>query len=282
MEFVVEQAQALEVRPCVKMVGGKRKLVPEIRKLMPAKFGRYFEPFFGGGAMFFSLSAKERKGAQLSDMNKPLVAMYQALRDEKACHEVVLLLSKPGARYADDRETFMKARRRNFLVGSAAERAADFLYCNKAGFNGLFRTNLAGEFNVPFGAHKALVYDFENLRLVGAALREATIELQEFDRIKPKKGDFVYLDPPYLPLSVTSSFTAYTSGGFGKEDHERLMKAALEWKMGGVHVVISNSAAPFIRELYSGPEWEVIEVQAARSVNSKGAGRGKIAELMIR
>jgi DNA adenine methylase len=269
-------------RPILKWCGGKRKLVSQIRALMPEHFtGRYWEPFLGGGAVFFSLTEAERKGAFLSDMNAPLIATYQALQDPALLRDVLDELQ--GSRYANEEKAYYAVREDNFVKGNAARRAADFLYCNKIGFNGLFRTNLAGKFNVPFGRYREMTFDEENLELAGSALRGVTVERVEYLSIEPAKGDVVYFDPPYLPLSVTSSFTAYTPGGFDEKDHERLAAFALGLKRRGVHVVLSNSAAPLIRDLYSREkDWEMIEVLAARSVNSKVLGRGKVSEFLIR
>jgi DNA adenine methylase len=268
-------------RPCLKYIGGKRKLVPEIRALMPKKFGTYWEPFFGGGAVFFSLSEDERKGAVLSDTCEPLMAMYAALRKKNVCEEILTELGKP--KYDNTEEAYYAVRKRNFLVGTPAQRAADFLYCNRAGFNGLFRTNLSGQFNVPFGRFDKVIFDEENLRKAGSALAKARVVLQPFEKAEPQRGDLVYFDPPYLPLTTTSMFTQYTPGGFGLADHERLMKFAMDCKKRGVHIILSNCAAPVIREMYEKAKvFEIREVQAARAVNSKADGRGKVTELLIR
>jgi DNA adenine methylase len=267
------------VRSPVKWAGGKRKLVSEIKRHFPATFGRYWEPFVGGGAVFFSLSEEEQRGAVLSDMNEPLVETYLALRDD--FHELVRELGKEA--YANTVEAYAKVRIKNFRVGSRAARAADFLYCNKAGFNGLFRMNLKGEFNVPFGRYDAIRFDFENLKRVSQALgRVSAIALQDFGRITPSKGDVVYFDSPYAPLSQTSSFTAYTAGGFGLAEQERLMKFALKLKRKGVTVVLSNSSAPLIKELYGhAGEFMMHEVLGARAVNSDKTKRGKVLEYVI-
>lgn len=228
--------------------------------------------------MFFSLSEEEQKGAWLSDACTPLMNVYRVLAD---CPE--LLVDKLKSKdYANTQAAFLKVRTQNFEHGDYVHRAADFLYCNKAGFNGLFRTNKSGQFNVPFGRYNQLVFDVENLRSVSETFVRGRVTLKccDYQVIEPQKGDFVYLDPPYIPLSATSNFEAYTPGGFGLKAHEELAEFAFGLKKFGVHVVLSNSSASVVRQLYK--DFEIHEVQAARAVNSKADKRGNVTELLIR
>jgi DNA adenine methylase len=263
-------------KPFVKWAGGKRQLLDEISRRMPPKFGNYHEPFVGGGAVFFALAAGKK--AYLSDSNERLVRCYKGIRDN--VDEVIARLKG----YRKTRDEFMKVRAVD--IDSApgdAEVAAWFIYVNKLGFNGLYRVNSKNKFNVPYGAneHKE-IYDERNLRACARALAHAHIEREDFSEVRhrAKPGDLVYFDPPYIPLSATSSFTSYTAGGFTSADQVALRDLARELKELRVHVVLSNSppaAALYSKEL----GFEVQEVLALRVVNSNAALRGKITELLI-
>lgn len=265
--------------PFVKAVGGKRKLVPFLKTLIPSSFGVYHEPFVGGGALFLDLGPK--KGV-LSDLNSKLVTAYQGVRDHS--EEVIQILKS----FKNDSEAYYAVRERNFDQGSIAQRAAEFIYINKTCFNGLFRENSSGRFNTPFGKNpKATICDEVNIRAVARRLHGVAVFTEDFRAITkrgvgaPKKGDLVYFDPPYAPISKTSDFTAFTKAGFGDEEQRALRDVALQLKKMGVFVMVSNSTAPIIRELYEGNDWNVNEVQAARSINSAVDKRGKITELVI-
>lgn len=261
-------------QPFVKWAGGKRQLLTRLLPHVPARFGRYFEPFLGGGALFFAL-APER--ATLADVNARLIRTYRGIRDDVAT--VVRLLRS----YKHDRDFFYALREVAIDGGSDAELAAWFIYLNKTGFNGLYRVNSKDRFNVPFGRYaKPNICDEPALTACAAALRGADVLQEDFESValRAKPGDFVYFNPPYAPLSQTSSFTAYTAGGFGPAEQRRLRDLALALKRRGVHVLLSNSSAPLIRRLYA-KGFRVEEVMATRSVNSKASARGPIAELVI-
>jgi len=263
-------------RPLVKWCGGKTRLVPQIMEMVPPRFGRYHEPFLGGGALFFAVRPKN---AFLGDVNRKLIETYCTVRDD--VEGVIRFLQF----YRYERTVYNMTRARNFEAGPPTQRAAEFIYCNKCGFNGLHRVNSKGQFNVPFGRYPKdhNPCDADNLRAASLALRDATIKCHPYnvacEDMQP--GDFAYFDPPYEPLSATSSFTKFTADGFTSEDQRRLAAVALELKKRGVFVVLSNSAAPLIRELYQSPHWTIREIQASRSINSKGDGRAKITELLI-
>jgi DNA adenine methylase len=257
----------------VKWAGGKRQLLAAILGQIPRDYGTYHEPFLGGGAVFFALSPKK---AVLSDSNQRLVRCYAGIKNH--VDDVISLLSE----YKRNRRFFEVMRRRNIDVASDAEVAAWFIYLNKMGFNGLYRVNSKNRFNVPFGDNKnAQICDEENLRACSRALADAEINWEDFEKVseRARPNDLVYFDPPYVPLSATSYFTSYTADRFTGEDQIRLRNLALRLKAKGVHVLLSNSSSA--AELYS-KDFSVIEVLAARAVNSKAERRGKITELLIR
>jgi DNA adenine methylase len=266
---------AASARPFVKWAGGKRQLLPELLRRCPPAFGRYFEPFLGGGALFFALRPRE---ATLADVNARLIRTYEGIRDD--VDGVIGLLSG----YRHDEAFFYEMREWDIDTRSDAEVAAWFIYLNKTGYNGLYRVNKGDRFNVPFGRYdNPTICDPPLLRACSAALRGAHLVVEDFEPVarRAKEGDFVYFDPPYAPLSATSSFTSYTSTGFGPEQQTLLRDLALDLKRRGVQVLLSNSATPFVRELY-GEGFDVREVSATRMVNSKASGRGAITELLIR
>ena len=266
-------------KPFVKVSGGKRKLVPLIKEVMPNKFGSYHEPFVGGGALFFNLQPKK---AFLSDLNAKLINVYLALRED--VEQVVKKLKK--LQY--DPRVFQKVREHNFERGDMFQQAADYIYANKSCFNGIYRVNQSGQFNVPFGRYtNPTICDEEGLYNAGKALQGVTIRWEPFEKVlgRAKKGDFVYFDPPYAPISATSDFTSFTKQGFGSDDQVKLRDVALELKKRGVHVVLSNSNASLIRDLYcrgaNRKNFLVREIKAARSINSDGEKRGDVTELLI-
>jgi DNA adenine methylase len=262
-------------KPFVKWAGGKRKLLGEIRRHIPEHFGTYHEPFLGGGAVFFALP--HGTTARLSDLNLRLVRTYRGIRDD--VNDVIERLKSCKR----ERAFFEEMRQVDIDdAKSDAEVAAWFIFLNKTGFNGLYRVNSKNRFNVPFGAHtkNARFFDEANLRACSEALQSAEIEHHDFEQALThvKKGDVVYFDPPYVPLSATANFTSYTAEGFTLADQERLRDEALRLKRNKVHVLISNSsaAAPLYKDGF-----DSVEVLAARPLNSKGDRRGKIAELLI-
>ena len=215
--------------------------------------------------------------AMLADTNERLIRTYSGIKNDV---EGVIKLLKT---YRHDEESFYRIRDREIDGGRDAEVAAWFIYLNKTGYNGLYRVNRKNRFNVPFGRYeKPRIRDAATLRACSAALANATLEAKDFQEIagRAERGDFVYFDPPYAPLSATSSFTSYTSSGFGLEEQTRLRDVARALKRRGVHVLLSNSSAPSVRALYA-KGFNVHEVSATRMVNSKPTGRGAITELII-
>lgn len=262
-------------RPFIKWVGGKRQLLPHLLRHVPDRYSGYFEPFVGGGALFFA--ARPSK-AVLADVNERLIRTYKGVRDD--VESVIRLLSG----YPHDQKFFYKFRESPVDSGTDVEVAAWFIYLNKTGFNGLYRVNRGNRFNVPFGRYaNPNICDEANLRACSTALANVELLVADFEVVvaKAKRGDFVYFDPPYVPLSVTSSFTSYTTHGFTAGQQVRLRDTALKLKKRGVRVLLSNSSAPFVSDLYS-DNFEITKVSALRLVNSKGAARGIIAELLMK
>lgn len=261
-------------RPFVKWAGGKRSMLPHLLPLVPPEFGTYHEPFLGGGALFFAAMPQR---AVLADANQRLVRAYLGVRDKV---EAVINFLR---RSQHSKQLFLKMRAWNVDRADDASVAAWLIYLNKTAFNGLYGVNRSGQFNVPFGDYKSpVVCDEPNLRACSTALAGVEIRHDDFTRVLDRAvaDDFVYFDPPYLPVSATSSFAAYTPNGFGLRDHRRLRDVALELKARGVHVLISNSVAPAVLELYA-EGFEVRRVSAPRAVAAKGASRGKVEELII-
>ncbi|MDB4945837.1 MAG: hypothetical protein JWP97_5371 [Labilithrix sp.] len=266
---------AAPCRPFLKWVGGKRQLLPDLVAHAPRTFGRYFEPFVGGGALFFHLRPRD---AVLADSNERLIRTYRAVRDDV---EAVIDLLR---HYPYDPEFYYQLREVAVDARSDAEVAAWFIYLNRAGFNGLYRVNRANEFNVSFGRYvNPTICDADNLRACSEALQGVDFAVGDFASVveSARRDDFAYFDPPYVPMSATSCFTSYGSVGFGADDQRRLRLTAAKLKKRGVRVLLSNSSAPFVRELYSGG-FDLSEVSATRAVNCRADRRGAVKELLIR
>lgn len=263
--------------PIVKWAGGKTKLLPELLARMPARFGRYYEPFAGGAALFFRV-APER--AVLGDMNADLISTYRTIVEDAS--KAIGLLERhrkahSKAHYYETRDLW-NARRES----SKAWRAATFIYLNRACFNGLWRVNRAGEFNVPMGDYgDPLAGVAEKIRAAAPVLARALLCIGDYRATVgvPEPGDFVYFDPPYDPISPSANFTAYQAGGFTAEDQCHLSQLARRLRDQGVHVLLSNSDTPYIRSLYS--DFQINAVQVGRAINSKGSKRGRVGEVII-
>jgi DNA adenine methylase len=269
--------QSTQAAPMLKFAGGKRQLLPEIREHVPAVFGRYLEPFVGGGSVFFDLFASGLKvPSYLGDTNAELVTTYKAVRDDV---EAVIAALRLHERQHSE-EYYYAVRAQHPRSDNAV--AARMIYLNRTGFNGLYRVNKKGEFNVPIGRYEnPTVCDADNLRACSRALAGAEIACADFASVMAvaRGGDFVYCDPPYLPVSTTGNFTSYTAVGFSLADHERLAGCARRLKGSGVHVLLSNADLPVVRELYEG--FEMRSVKARRNINSKSDRRGAVDELLI-
>ena len=279
----IQATLSQKAKPFVKWVGGKRQLLEQFKrmKLYPPEgfdpmHARYFEPFVGGGAVFFDLLPKK---AYLSDLNQELVTTYTVIRDGVDA----LIASLKKHKY--EKEYYLKVRARDPKKLSPTEVASRFIYLNRTGFNGLYRVNSSGGFNVPFGKYNnPVICDEVNLRRVSAALKHVQIKHQDYKAVLKyaKKGDFIYFDPPYYPVSKTASFTAYTKDAFLDKEQIELRDVFVELHKRGCLVMLSNSDTPFINKIYSGhKEIRINKVEAGRAINSKGKGRGKITEVLV-
>lgn len=271
-------------RPFLKWVGGKAKLMPHLLPLIPDSFNDYYEPFLGGGAFYFALP--NVGSAYLNDINQHLIAAYVHLRDE--IENLITDLSELHNTFHslanEERKEYFLARRTEFneLKDSNTHKTSLLIFLNKTSFNGMYRENRKGHFNVPFNrSENPPILDEPNLRLVSAKIANAKFSSGSYrDVVKnAKRGDFIYFDPPYHPLNTTSSFTSYHADDFSATDQEKLRDTFVELDKKGCYVMLSNSASYLIKELYK--NFQQVEILAARSINSVGTGRGKIKELII-
>lgn len=274
--------QIQEPSPILKWVGGKRQLLDAIRPLIP-DYTTYYEPFVGGGAVLFSIQPKK---AVINDSNAELINVYETVRDQP--EELIALLSRH--REENCQEYFYRIRAldrepEQYRALSPLERAARIIYLNKTCYNGLFRVNSAGQFNAPWGRYKnPNIVGEETIRAMSHYFNHArvTIRCGDYkDALKGlRKGAFVYLDPPYMPLSSSSSFTGYTANGFGEAEQIELKRQCDLLDKKGIRFLLSNSCCDFIEELYSG--YTVERVSAKRAINAKADRRGAIDEVLVR
>lgn len=263
-------------QPFLKWAGGKTQLLARLHPLVP-RGTRYFEPFLGGGALFFSCQPAR---AVLTDVNAKLINAWLTVRDDP--EGLIGLLAEYRAHHG---ESFYYEVRARYNSGDlpALERAAAFIYLNKTGFNGLYRENGQGYHNVPFGRYRnPSVFDAGVLRAASRALREVEIRCQDFEQVLATaiEGDFVYFDPPYHPLSGTARFTAYTRNAFGEAQQELLADVFRALDARGCRVLLSNSDTPYIRALYK--DYRIDRVRATRAISCVGSGRGGVSEVLVR
>ncbi len=271
-----------KAQPFIKWVGGKRELLPDLLPYIPPSVDTYFEPFLGGGALFWKLASEGLfRKARVSDLNAELVNLYQIVRDSP--NEFMGWVSTVADLYrkAEDPRAFYNGMRPKRLEPDLV-RAARFLFLNKTCFNGLHRMNKKGEFNSPWGKEVDVAfYDPENIRACSELLQGVEIKHERYAWLRnaAEHGDLVYFDPPYIPVSKTSDFTSYTTDDFTMDDQKELAGLFRELSDRGVAVMLSNSDAPEIRELYAGFEIKIIK--ARRNVNSKGDARGPVNEVLV-
>lgn len=270
--------------PFVKWAGGKSSLVRELLRHVPSNFSNYYEPFLGGGAFFFALFSTRRNfSAVLSDVNAELIEAYKVVRDTPGeLIQVLSLLQDEYSRSANKSAYYYE--KRDFRPSSPVESAARLIFLNRTCYNGLYRVNSRGEFNVPIGRYKnPRILDEENLRAVSRALQETKAQLGCSDYAstiaKCGRDDLVYLDPPYQPKSKTSSFTDYTPGGFSEKNQEQLAKEFKKLVDRGCSVVLSNSETLLTSRLYS--KYQLRSVSVNRPINSIGSGRTGYKELIV-
>jgi DNA adenine methylase len=295
-------------RPLLKWAGGKRQLLPALSPHYPARFDRYIEPFFGSGAVFFDLYARgllEGRQARLADVNADLVGCYRTVRDTPDAVIAALARLQRKHRAAGD-GFYYEVRDQRFnpvravlhatpgeaaAAGYTPELAAMLIFLNRTGFNGLFRLNRDGAFNVPVGRYAApRICVPSHVRAVAAAFGspQVAIECAPFDEVLADAGagDFVYCDPPYAPLSPTARFAHYTAGGFNSFDQRRLQQAIIAACRRGASVLVSNSSAPEIVDLYSSTAarragLDLKLVDARRAINSRATARGTVSEVLV-
>ncbi len=267
--------------PFLKWAGGKARLLGQFERFFPHEVGRYSEPFVGSGAVFFYVMERFNPAdVVLSDSNEELMNAYRAVRDDVED----LLIGLKEHRRSHGEGHYYRVRSLNPAALSPPARAARLIYLNKTCFNGLYRVNSRGGFNVPMGSYKnPRIFDAENLRRVSQALQSVDLQVRHFsvlsDIAKQRRGDFIYFDPPYHPLSKTSSFTSYTAGDFKESDQKRLAEVYRTLDRKGCRLMLSNSDCLFTRGLYKGFRLET--VRARRAINSKADGRGEINELLV-
>ena len=268
-------------KPFVKWAGGKRQILDKLNQYIPNNYNCYYEPFIGGGALFFDLAPKK---AVINDSNKELMNVYEVLCDHTKYTKMCKVLNEYEANHSEEfyYEIRNLDKEKKFERLSDYKKAARTLYLNKSCFNGLYRVNSKGQFNVPFNKNKKVnTYDGENLLTIHMHLNMNDITIQNIDfeeSVKTaQKGDFVYFDPPYD--SDTSTFNSYTEEGFGKEEQIRLAKVYKELDEKGVYVMLSNHNTLLINELYK--DYNIHIIEAKRSINSKGNKRGTVEEVII-
>ncbi|HYP76289.1 MAG TPA: DNA adenine methylase [Polyangiaceae bacterium] len=277
-----------DVKPVLKWAGGKRQLLEPIlafvERSFPDQIANYYEPFAGGAAVFFALAGRNKfEHAKLSDMNADLIRVYLELRDN--AEAVIAELEKLAARTLT-KETYYEVREelRAKRPRKDAARAARLIYLNRTGYNGLYRVNSSGEFNVPYGSYKnPRVLDPPRLKAAAHALQGVELTVEDFESSckKAKRGDFVYFDPPYVPVSKTASFAAYHSVAFTSIEHARLAETFARLTKRGVTTLLSNSDTPETRALYREFHPHTVTVHATRAINSNASRRGRVPELLV-
>lgn len=264
--------------PILKWAGGKRNLLRQYDRHFPSRFKAYHEPFVGGAAVFFYLRPRLRGACHLGDVNPELINLYTILRDQ--VESLIELLAEHSRRH--DPEYFYQIRSQHPGELEDLSRAARMVYLNKTCFNGLYRVNSKGYFNVPLGRYvNPTILDEERLRASSRALQGVELRLEPFEAVldRAEKGDLVYFDPPYQPVTSTANFTSYTADSFSEDDQARLAGVFRRLSERGVQVLLSNSDTELVRDLYR--DFQLHEIQAPRFINSKGAGRKAIAELLV-
>ena len=277
----IKEIKEVTLQPFTKWTGGKRQLLPVIRELMPKTYNRYFEPFVGGGALFFDLAPKD---AVINDFNAELINCYQQIKDNpQELIEILKIHQEYNSKeyYLDLRSADRDER---IDIMSEVQRAARILYMLRVDFNGLYRVNSKNQFNVPYGRYKnPKIVDEELLSAISVYLNNNHLEIKTGDFEKAvldvQPGDFVYFDPPYIPLSETSAFTSYTHEGFSYADQVRLRDAFKRLSDTGAYVMLSNSSSALVEELYN--DFNIHYVEATRTNGAKSSSRGKISEIIV-
>ncbi len=271
------------IKPPIKWVGGKKGLLKQLETYFPKKYNKYFEPFLGGGAVYFHLKPDN---AILSDLNPDLILLYETIRTN--CDELIKDLRHLHTQYArlgsSEQKALYYSIRKSFneRIESPIKQSAYFIFLNRTAYNGMYRVNSSGSFNVPYGQYKnPQILNADNLKRVSLQLKKAILINKDFEQVikSAKKGDFVYLDPPYFPVNSTAFFTQYSKENFLKKDQVRLLNVFKTLDKKGVLLMQSNSHTPFIKEGYK--NFKQIVVKANRALNCKAKKRGPVKELLI-
>ena len=277
----IKEIKEVTLQPFTKWTGGKRQLLSVIRELMPKTYNRYFEPFVGGGALFFDLAPKD---AVINDFNAELINCYQQIKDNP--QELIEILKVHQEYNSKEYYLDLRSADRDERIDmmSEVQRAARILYMLRVDFNGLYRVNSKNQFNVPYGRYKNPKIVDENLvSAISTYLNNNQIEIKKGDFEKAvldvQPGDFVYFDPPYIPLSETSAFTSYTHEGFSYDDQVRLRDTFKKLNDAGAYVMLSNSSSFLVEELYQ--DFNIHYVEATRTNGAKSSSRGKISEIIV-
>ncbi|HGQ0030669.1 TPA: DNA adenine methylase [Streptococcus pneumoniae] len=277
----IKEIKKVTLQPFTKWTGGKRQLLPVIRELMPKTYNRYFEPFVGGGALFFDLAPKD---AVINDFNAELINCYQQIKDNP--QELIEILKVHQEYNSKEYYLDLRSADRDERIDmmSEVQRAARILYMLRVNFNGLYRVNSKNQFNVPYGRYKnPKIVDEELISAISVYINNNQLEIKvgDFEKaiVDVRTGDFVYFDPPYIPLSETSAFTSYTHEGFSFADQVRLRDVFKRLSDTGAYVMLSNSSSALVEELYK--DFNIHYVEATRTNGAKSSSRGKISEIIV-
>lgn len=277
----IKEIKKVTLQPFTKWTGGKRQLLPVIRELIPKTYNRYFEPFVGGGALFFDLAPKD---AVINDFNAELINCYQQIKDNP--QELIEILKVHQEYNSKEYYLDLRSADRDERIDmmSEVQRAARILYMLRVNFNGLYRVNSKNQFNVPYGRYKnPKIVDEELISAISVYINNNQLEIKvgDFEKaiVDVRTGDFVYFDPPYIPLSETSAFTSYTHEGFSFADQARLRDAFKRLSDTGAYVMLSNSSSALVEELYK--DFNIHYVEATRTNGAKSSSRGKISEIIV-
>jgi len=272
-------------KPFVKWAGGKRQLIPILHQNLPESFGTYYEPFLGGGALLFHiLTNKNGQKCSISDLNSDLVLTYTTIRDRTDA--LITSLKNHEKNYQKNSESYYYSIRENNPRG-AIEKTSRLLFLNRTCFNGLYRVNSKGKFNVPLGKYSnPNIVNEENLHAVSHILQSSRISIKcrDFEAVlrDAKKGDLIYFDPPYQPVSSTANFTSYTNKDFTYDDLTRLAELCLKLDSRGCKVLLSNSDSKEVADIFAKNSWKITRIEANRSINSNSKKRTGHFELLIK
>ena len=279
------QIAVSEPKPFVKWVGGKRQLMQDLENNFPKQFTTYHEPFLGGGAVMFNLLTKKRQlSCNVSDFNSDLILAYVTIRDK--LEKLIESLENHSKNYhKDSAEYYYQVRKQE--PKQQIEKVSRLLFLNKTCFNGLYRVNKKGQFNVPLGRYtNPNIVNKENLTAVSKTLQSKKIKIscRDFEAVlgDAKKGDLVYFDPPYQPVSSTANFTSYTHRDFTEDDLERLAKLADQLHSRGCHVLLSNSNSKTVKDFFSKKHWKISSINVNRAINSNAQKRTGHKEIIIK